>query len=56
MCYSTFVEYQKFKEVSNDQSFFNQGMSGQWKRHLSSKQVSKIENSNYEEMRMLKYL
>ena len=45
-----------FKEISNGQLFFNRGSSGQWKRYLSAKQVFKIENSNYEEMKMLKYL
>lgn len=45
-----------FKEVSKGQSFFYQGTSGQWKRYLSAKQVFKIEKSNYEEMKMLKYL
>tara|TARA_B100000035_G_scaffold192200_1_gene164082 strand:+ start:90 stop:926 length:837 start_codon:yes stop_codon:yes gene_type:complete len=45
-----------FKEISNGQTFFNSGKRGQWKNTLSSDQISLIENYNYKEMKMLKYL
>ena len=45
-----------FKEISNGQTFFNSGKIGQWKKTLSSEQISIIENYNFKEMKMLRYL
>ena len=44
----------KFIESSNN--FFNSGKVGQWKKHLSLKQVKKIENFCKNEMKELNYL
>ena len=44
------------EKLNNEQKFFRKGLIDEWKSKLNKKQIKKIEDSFFEEMKELNYL